>query len=358
MLRSLKLLFLRMANAMGVSSLLMNTAWRRNRLLILCYHGISTDDEHLWNPELYMAPDLFRKRLISLQERRCNVLPLGEALERLYAGTLPARAVTITFDDGMHDFHQVAHPLLREFGYPVTVYLTTYYSDFNRPVFDVMCSYLLWKGQGRRLEWPQIVGDPITLDATGRNAADRRIKTFARREKLSGRQKDDLLSTLAAKLGIDYEALCVKRILHVMNSAEAAEVAREGAVLELHTHRHRVSIAREKFAREIIDNRTRIAALSSAETRHFCYPGGFHLPEFPGWLRELNVTSATTCQPGIASRGSDPLLLSRLVDTSGLTQLEFYSWLSGLASLLPHRPHVMSEGQLMEESVDADNTTK
>jgi hypothetical protein len=46
------------------------------------------------------------------------------------------------------------------------------------------------------------------------------------------------------------------------------------------------------------------------------------------------------------------LLLSRLVDTSGLTQLEFYSWLSGLASLLPHRPHVMSEGQLMEEPLE------
>src|SRR6202140_1806953 len=264
MLRSLKLLFLRMANAIGVSSLLMNTAWRTNRLLILFYHGISADDEHLWNPELYMPPDLFRKRLLALQERRCNVLPLGEALERLYAGTLPERAVTITFDDGMHDFHQAAYPLLREFGYPVTVYLTTYYSEFNRPVFDVMCSYLLWKGRGRRLEWPEIVGGAITLDDAGRNAADRKIKAFGRREKLSGRQKDDLLSTLAAKLAIDYEALCAKRILHVMNPAEAAEVAREGAVLELHTHRHRVSINREKFEQEIIDNRTRIAAVSSA----------------------------------------------------------------------------------------------
>ncbi|HTA68089.1 MAG TPA: polysaccharide deacetylase family protein [Bryobacteraceae bacterium] len=353
MLRSLKLLFLRMANALGVSSLLMNTTWRKKRLLILCYHGISTDDQHRWNSDLYMPPDLFRKRLLALQERRCNVLPLGEALERLYAGTLPPRAVTITFDDGMHDFHQAAYPLLREFGYPATVYLTTYYSDFNRPVFDVMCSYLLWKGRGRRLEWPEITGEAITLDDAGRGAADRSIKAFGRRQNLSGRQKDELLATLASKLAIDYEALCDKRILHVMTPGEAAEMARQGVVIELHTHRHRVSTDREKFEREIIDNRTRIAAVSSGEARHFCYPGGFHLPEFPGWLRELNVTSATTCQPGIASRGSDPMLLSRLVDTSGLTELEFYSWLSGLASLLPHRPHVMSEGQLMEEPVDA-----
>jgi peptidoglycan/xylan/chitin deacetylase (PgdA/CDA1 family) len=352
MLRELKLLFLRIANAAGASSVLMNTAWRRQRLLILCYHGISTDDEHLWNPNLYMSPDLFRERLLALRNRRCNLLPLGEAVQRLYAGTLPERAVTITFDDGMHDFHQRAYPLLREFGYPVTVYLTTYYSEFNRPVFDVMCSYLLWKGRGRRLDWPKIIEDPVTLDDAGRDVADRRIKTFARRHGLSGRQKDELLATLAGKLAIDYEGLCKKRILHVMNPGEAAEMARAGVAIELHTHRHRVSNRREKFQQEIQDNRERIAALSSGDTRHFCYPGGFHLPEFPGWLREINVVSATTCQAGFVSRTSDPMLLSRLVDTSGLTETEFHSWLSGLASLLPHRPHVMSEGQLMEEPLE------
>jgi hypothetical protein len=110
-------------------------------------------------------------------------------VERLYAGTLPKRAVTITFDDGMRDFHQLAYPLLHEFGYPVTVYLTTYYSEFNRPVFDVMCSYLLWKARGRRLEWPEVIDHPVTLDDAGRDVADRRIKIFARRQDLSGRQK-------------------------------------------------------------------------------------------------------------------------------------------------------------------------
>jgi len=352
MLRELKLLFLRIANAAGASSVLMNTAWRRQRLLILCYHGISTDDEHLWNPNLYMSPDLFRERLLALRNRRCNLLPLGEAVQRLYAGTLPERALTITFDDGMHDFHQRAYPLLHEFGYPVTVYLTTYYSEFNRPVFDVMCSYLLWKGRGRRLDWPKIIEDPVTLDDAGRDVADRRIKPFASRHGLSGRQKDELMATLAGKLAIDYEGLCKKRILHVMNPGEAAEMARAGVAIELHTHRHRVSNRREKFQQEIQDNRERIAALSSGDTRHFCYPGGFHLPEFPGWLREINVVSATTCQAGFVSRTSDPMLLSRLVDTSGLTETEFHSWLSGLASFLPHRPHVMSEGQLMEEPLE------
>ena len=68
-----------------------------------------------------------------------NVLPLSEAVNRLQHGTLPDRAVVITFDDGLHDFYSVALPILESFGYPVTLYLTTYYVEFNRPVFDPMC---------------------------------------------------------------------------------------------------------------------------------------------------------------------------------------------------------------------------
>jgi hypothetical protein len=43
------------------------------------------------------------------------------------------------------------------------------------------------------------------------------------------------------------------------------------------------------------------------------------------------------------------MILPRLVDSGGLSDLEFRAWLAGTASLLPKRPHEMSEGQLVEE---------
>src|ERR1700678_1392960 len=147
---------LRLAEATGMSRLLSGSAYRRNRLLILCYHGISKYDEHDWGA-LYIPPETFRRRMELMAEARCNVLPLCEAVNRLQSGTLPDRAVAITFDDGLHDFFSVAFPIIESFGYPVTLYLTTYYVEFNRPVFDPMCSYLLWNERHKQqLEWPDV----------------------------------------------------------------------------------------------------------------------------------------------------------------------------------------------------------
>jgi peptidoglycan/xylan/chitin deacetylase (PgdA/CDA1 family) len=351
MLRSAKLAICGAANKLGINTLFLNSGWRTRRLLILCYHGISLEDEHEWNSHLYMRSDLFRRRMRTLADLGCKVLPLREALERLWSGTLPPRAVALTFDDGTYDFYRVAWPILREFGYPVTLYFTTYYSDFNRPVFDVMCSYLLWKGSGQRLEWSGVLESPEQLDDSGRDRAQWQIKSYAARERLSGRQKDELLAALAGRLDIDYETLCRKRLLHLITPDEARELAAVGVDMELHTHRHRESRNRERMLRELDDNKRRIMDITSVVPLHFCYTGGLYLPEFPGWLREYGLRSATTCEPGLAHIGADPMLLPRLVDTTGVTDAEFVAWISGFGQLLPHRAYASPKGQLMEEPV-------
>lgn len=100
---------------------------------------------------------------------------------------------------------------------------------------------------------------------------------------------------------------------------------------------------------ELEDNRRRIARYTSTEPRHFCYTGGFYLPEHPGYLKEYGMSSATTCFPGLCTARTNPLLLPRLVDTMGLSDLEFRAWLAGMGELLPKRTVEMSEGQLLEE---------
>lgn len=340
MLKKLKQTALRSLKTAGVSTLVHNSRWRRQRLLILAYHGISVLDEHEWNYTQYMPADVLRLRWQQLKDSRCAVLPLGEAITRLYAGDLPDRAVAITFDDGTADFYQQAFPLIKEFDVPVTLYLTTFYTQYNRPVFDLMVSYLLWKGRAETLDLNPLINCDLKLelhDDENQNTARVAILEFARHEKLSAKEKDELAARLARVLQIDYDSLLEQRIMHNLMPEEVTELAAKGIDIQLHTHRHRTPNDRDLFIREIQDNRHSIQTMIGKHATHFCYPSGVHDPIFLPWLNESGIVSATTCDPGFASVNSDRLLLPRILDNSALAPIEFESWLTGVSAALPRR---------------------
>lgn len=340
MLKRFKQATLKSLKTAGVSQIVRNSRWRRDRLLILAYHGIAVDDEHLWDDSLFMSAEMFQRRLELIKKSRCTVLPLGEAVDRLYANDLPERSVAITFDDGMQDFYRAAFPLIQEFALPVTVYLSTFYSEFNRPVFDVMCAYLLWRGRAQKLNLKHVTGSDEQIElrfADSRRLGMDRIQVFAREQNLSAEAKNELTARLAKQLKVDYDELLDRRAMHLMNPAEVKALANEGIDFQLHTHRHRTPRVRELFLREIEENRSSLETMTGQRAEHFCYPSGVYDREFLPWLREAGVTSATTCDFGLASSSSDRLLLPRLVDVSSLTEIEFESWLSGVSAALPRR---------------------
>lgn len=340
MLREIKLGALGLLRGAGAFHLVANSRWRRERLLILCYHGISLDDEHQWRPQLYMPAGLLEQRLETLRAMRCSVLPLGEALTRLRSRDLPPRSVAITFDDGTYDFYKQAFPLLRKYEYPVTVYQTTYYTDHEMPILNLTCSYMLWKRRGERLSGAQELGlsEPVDLSTElGRHRIVRTLIDRSDTENLTGLQKNEIAHRLADGLGIDYSAFANTRMLQLMNAKEVAEVAKNGVDVQLHTHRHRTPEDEVLFRREITENRERIRALTGREASHFCYPSGVYRQEFVAWLKKDDVLSATTCDAGLAGRDDNPFLLPRFVDTTGRSQTEFESWLSGVGSLVAVR---------------------
>ncbi len=340
MLKKFKQAALKSLKSTGVSTLVHNSRWRRQRLLILAYHGIALSDEHLFNGSQFISADLFRDRLELLRKSKCAVLPLGEAVERLYADDLPDRAVAITFDDGLSDFYRRAFPLIKEFEVPVTLYLTTYYSYYQRPVFDLMCSYLLWKGKENVLDLKQLTGQDLKTNLQlrdSREAALAQIRDFAGSQKFSADQKDALAASLAAHLKVNYATLLEERVMHNLTPDEVSRLSAEGIDVQLHTHRHRTPLDHELFLKEIEDNRKSIQEMTGKSSAHFCYPSGVYDLEFLPWLREAGVVSATTCESGFASRSSNDLLLPRFLDNATLSPIEFESWLTGVSAALPQR---------------------
>jgi len=103
---------------------------------ILCYHRFGQKDG-----KMVVSPEAFAAQLNYLAQNDYHVVPLTALLDFL-AGQrpLPKRAVVLTFDDGYASFYHYAFPLLKEHGFPATVFL---YSDFV--------------GARDALTWPQMV---------------------------------------------------------------------------------------------------------------------------------------------------------------------------------------------------------
>ncbi len=95
---------------------------RNRRLCILNYHRVLETADPLVTAEPDVVAFRWQMRLLA----QCfNVLPLSEAMAALAAGTLPPRAVCITFDDGYRSTHDVALPILVEYGLPATVFVSS-----------------------------------------------------------------------------------------------------------------------------------------------------------------------------------------------------------------------------------------
>jgi peptidoglycan/xylan/chitin deacetylase (PgdA/CDA1 family) len=331
---------LRGAAVSGVERFLRDSEWRRRRLLILCYHGLSLADEHLWS-DLFVTPDHLAARLELLRASDYNVLPFDQAVQQLYRGTLPPRSVTLTFDDGFADFYLKAQPLLREFSTPAVVYLTTYYTRDQKPVFDPLLSYLLWKGQGKTVRLPAPFDRSVQIPTTpdDRDALHARIREHSRAAGWTAAEKDTLADEISGQINFDLDRLRAKRCFYLMSADELADLDQPLIDVQLHTHRHRTPRDESLFIRELNDNSHAIRELmpDRPEPVHFCYPSGDYDYRFLPWLREEGVVSATTCEAGLASQSDDPLLLPRLLDSMMVPESVFLSWLAGTASFLPRR---------------------
>lgn len=337
MIRTAKSQFFRLTRVTGVDGLLANSAWRQRRLLILGYHGVSLHDEHEWDPALFMRPQTLRRRFEILREMDCAVLHLSDALYQLRAGRLPSRAVVLTFDDGLYDFHKNVLPLAEKFGFPVTVYQSTYYSLHPFPVFPVMVGYLLWKGRGRTLTFKLDAAHEWLLTDSNREAVRAEILGWVARQKLTGTAKNDLLTEIAAAIGLPYADILSRRILQLMTPNEMADASTRGARVELHTHRHHSPVERSAFEDEIVTNREIIRGATGRDPIHFCYPSGRYDARFFDWLRSLRVESAVIGSPSLAHAEAQTYTLPRFIDTEGANESTFRAWLSGVAQVIPRR---------------------
>jgi len=335
-MRKFKLLLFFLSKCSGLFRL---AGWvTRNSLKILCYHGFSMEDEADFRQKLFIRPERFAQRLAAIRRQGYNVLPLDDAIERLYSRTLPKHALVITADDGFHSFHRLAVPLLRRYAFPATVYVTTYYVAHANPVFRLVVQYMFWKSRKRRLilrDVPWSANREIDLlDFAQTEQAIWQCINHGERE-CTEEMRCAICEKLGALLETPYEDIVRSKAFHLMSPDELKSLAAVKVDVQLHTHRHIFPSSDQSLAcREINDNRNAIRQWIDAETRHFCYPSGLWEKCQWAWLDGMHVKSSTTCMPGFNSGKTPRHALHRFLDGDNIHQLEFEAELTGFADLL------------------------
>jgi peptidoglycan/xylan/chitin deacetylase (PgdA/CDA1 family) len=335
-LRNVKLLLFFVCKAAGLFHL---AKWvTRNHLKILCYHGFSLADEADFRPKLFIKPEKFEQRLAAIQRYGFRVLPLNEAIERLYSRSLPKYAVVITGDDGFHSFHLLAVPFLQRYGYPATVYVTTYYVENPDPIFRLVVQYMFWKTRKHKLVLKNVswstyrvvdLSDPVQTEQALWDCIN-----YGERE-CTEEQRCAICVELGGLLETSYKDIVQSRIFHLMTPNELRSLADSKIDVELHTHRHAFSSDDQVLAeREIADNRTALKQWLFAEAHHFCYPSGLWDERQWTWLDSMHVKSSATCVPGLNSDKTPRHALRRFLDGENIHQLEFEAAMSGFSDLL------------------------
>lgn len=308
-------------------------------LRILCYHGLWTLPGQPHGDSLFMDVEQFRDRMRWLAASDYPVLDLDEAVKLLVAGRLPPRAVVITIDDGWRSTHSHMLPILESFGFPATLYMSTWYADRELPVLNVALGYLIERSTAAVLDLsgiaPGLDGAVPLDDGVPRGALAARI--FEAIDRLPVADRARAFATVAERAGTDVGAILGQ--FRYMNAGEIADARRRGLRFELHTHRHR-SVTRhlDEIAAEIDDNRQALRRKGAGENfAHFCYPGGYYQPEVEPILAGCGIISATLAQRGLNPPGTHPLRLRRLLDGPRISQIAFEAWLAGVFEPIDRR---------------------
>lgn len=279
---------------------------RHGRLTILFYHRVLPRPD----PLLPDVPDAREFEMhMSVLSRVFRVLSIDEAIERLSLGTLPARSVCITFDDGYRDNFEVACPILKRHGLVATFFVASDFLDRGRMFNDTIIEAvrhlpsgivdLSWAGLGKREVG--CIASRIDLanafvSAVKYLSIDERIETCAR-----------LQDVVATPLPDDL----------MMTSDQVRALAREGMSIGGHTCSHPIlaKIPPEMAWREIVGNRDHLASLLDTPPRCFAYPNGRpgtdFLPEHVQMVQDAGYRSAVSTAWGVATETTDRFQLPR-----------------------------------------------
>lgn len=242
-----------------------------------------------------------------------NVLPLQDAVQQLQRGSLPSRAVAVTFDDGYADNFEVAAPILQRHGLPATVFVATGFLDGGSMWNDGIIEAI------RGAEVPELeMAGPSEGLLEGRVGVASLEQKRAAMAWLLPRAKYMPLARRASFAGRLMEHAQVRRPVGLMMTSEQVRrLPQFGVQVGAHTVNHPILSGLDADASlvEIRDSKRELERIVGAPIPLFAYPNGklgddyqaLHVEQ----VRDAGFTAALSTHGGVARASSDMFQLPR-----------------------------------------------
>lgn len=294
---------------------LLSFPFSRNKLSILNYHQVLAKPDPLrpWEPD--------RAKFnwhMALLRRHFRPLPLIEALDRIEDGTLPARAVCVTLDDGYLNNLEVALPILDRYQIPATVFVATAFSDGNNMWNDRIIDLLArLKVDAIDLEPAGLGRCPLDSISTRRKLANQiisQLKYLAVEDRL--KKVDELYAVNGS----------ISERRKMLRPEEVTMLSRAGIEIGSHTHNHPIlkGMTPNQQREEVGRNKALLEAWTGKPVLGFAYPNGRFGKDIDtqnlAVIRELGFRYAVSTDAGYTARDSNRFALRRFTpwDTSAL----------------------------------------
>lgn len=276
---------------------------------ILIFHRVLPKQDTLFPDEMHAQRF---DQLCGWLKQWFRVMPLDQAVAGLRHNTLPSRALTITFDDGYADNHDVAMPILQRHGLSATFYIATGFLNggrmFNDTVIEAVRRSTLAEIDlaGLGLQCPELLS---LADAGQRRAAVQALLTALKYRQLEERLQ--LVQAVAARAGGELPDDLM------MSSSQVCGLRDGGMTVGAHTVNHPIlAVLDESAARQQIEqSRACLQDLLGERIAHFAYPNGVPGRDYTEatarLVQSLGFDSAVTTGWGAARTGTDPFQLPR-----------------------------------------------
>jgi len=284
-------------------------AGSRARLAILAFHRVLARPDPLLADEIDAAE--FERHMVFLR-REFNVLPLAEACARLSRDTLPARALSLTFDDGYANNVEIALPILLRHGLTATFFVATGFLDggtmFNDDLIEIVRTAPGGRHDLSALGLPSLMSLELDDDASRRAAIDRLIPHL-KYQPLQARR--DLLARIADAIGGRFPPPLM------MRPADVRKLADSGMQIGGHTVNHPILTQLDLHAAraEIVDGKRRLEEITDSPVTLFAYPNGKPGDDYDArhvdLVRRAGFVAAVSSVNGVAACDADRFQLPR-----------------------------------------------